>query len=481
MKISLKLFLSFFGLTSLILIATLSLARWSFNQGFLNFISGLEQERLQFIATDIIEQYQSNNHTWKNLPPEAFLQIVQRHVNNRLPPTGQRLARLNHPPPNEREGRPPNPNRQGQNRSVNGPPTALFDAQGNWLAGAPQREVDSKTMSFMLTDDKEVIGYLYSWPNVSEPSVLANRFYSQQLWTSVLIGTICLTMASLLSWLLARRFLQPINTIIASVSRLSQGDYGAQPTSTNKDELGQLSRNVNALSQTLEKNRSAKNRWFADISHELRTPLTILSGEIEAIKAGIRPFNAQQLSSLEQETTLLTHLVDDLYELSLSDLGGLRYQFTELDLAECLERTVTGMQGNIKDLGLTIRTEIFTDAKINADAKRIEQLLINLITNAKTYTDSPGEIVLSLTSDKQNITLKIDDTAPSVSNGEFELLFEPLYRQELSRTRRSSGAGLGLTICKNIVDAHQGTILARPSQLGGVCIQITLPVKGAQR
>ena len=169
-------------------------------------------------------------------------------------------------------------------------------------------------------------------------------------------------------------------------------------------------------------------------------------------------------------------LVDDLYELSLSDVGGLRYHFQRVNVSESLQSTLNSMATSLQEKGLTLQSQFQPEVYLSADVLRLEQLFINLLMNSMAYTDSPGVIDVRLSQQAKTVILTINDTKPSASIEECEHLFEPLYRQDSARTRRGSGAGLGLTICKNIVEAHDGTIKAIPSPLGGLCIEVQLPM-----
>ena len=234
---------------------------------------------------------------------------------------------------------------------------------------------------------------------------------------------------------------------------------------------------LNHLTYTLEKNQSSRRRWIADISHELRTPLSVLTGEVEALKDGIRPFNREQLISIDQEIKRLRHLTDDLYELSISDMGGLRYEFDNIDLADCVARVIKSHQKSADEKNITLSVEGDKEAMINADVQRMDQLLTNLIRNSLAYTDAPGRLIFDVQLKKNTVVLSVSDTPPGVTEAECSQLFEPLYRQDTSRTRRGSGAGLGLAICNNIVEAHRGTISAKPSVEGGLQIIIELPLE----
>ncbi|WP_350433072.1 ATP-binding protein [Shewanella sp. H8] len=495
MKISQKLFLAFVGLTSIVLIATLSLARWSFDQGFLDYINGLEQERLQHLSDDLLTLYADSNGSqidnavekeqqstlvWQSINQTLLIQTIAQNSpfpRNNRPDDGA------HRPPRPANKRPPmgpesrlGPPRQRPTLDAqhSGPPTGLYSADLQFIAGADIDYADDR-ISLPLVLDSRIVGYLYSKPIRQVESSSATAFSQQQRWTSLWIGLLCLLLASTIAWWLSRFLLIPVKQVMLGVSYLSQGNYDERLTPTRADELGQLMANIDHLAMTLSKNRSAKNRWLADISHELRTPLSILCGEIDAIKAGIRSFDHTQLMSLEQEVLRMKHLVDDLYELSLSDVGGLRYHFQRVNVSESLQSTLNSIAASAQDKGLMIQSQIKADLYLSADVHRLEQLFINLLMNTMAYTDSPGTIDVQLSQQAKTVILTINDTKPSASVEECEHLFEPLYRQDSARTRRGSGAGLGLTICKNIVEAHDGTIKAKPSLLGGLCIEVRLP------
>lgn len=496
MQISQKLFLAFVGLTSIVLIATLSLARWSFDQGFLDYINSLEQDRLASLSQDILTLYAASLPTvtvedgesilsWHELNQNSLNQAIlaysplprisrDNNVNGFNKPPRQ-TGRLSDP---SRQGPrlPPPHMRPGTSEHRGGPPTGLYSADDQYIAGTViDKKVD--TISYPLVYNQQLVGYLYSNPMREIVSSSATAFAQQQRWTSVGIGLLCLLLASALAWWLSRFLLVPVKQVMLGVSYLSKGDYDQRVMETHRsDELGQLMANIDHLAMTLSKNRSAKNRWLADISHELRTPLSILCGEIDSIKAGIRAFDSKQLISIEQEVLRMKHLVDDLYELSLSDVGGLRYHLTTVNISESLDSTLVSIGSSMHEKGLTLSKQIAPMLFVSADVRRLEQLFINLLMNSMAYTDSPGNIDVQLTSQASTVYLTINDTKPSATEAECEHLFEPLYREDTARTRRGSGAGLGLIICKNIVEAHNGSITATPSLMGGLCIKIQLPL-----
>ena len=485
MNIHKKLILSLVGLTSIILIATLLLARWSFEQGFNNFLQSQEMLRLSRISDDII-QVAPNAKSLLELDKRFLNGVLERHSVIKNGPRGNRPSSSrfgDRPlPPHLRDEMSERPrNRQG------GPPsdkessflfTAIYDSSGTYLAGNildEERAETFITFEYILMNNEEKIGTLKSWKREKFESPIATEFSKQQITTSIFIGLFSLGLAFVLSYFGAKTLLVPIKLIISGVEDLSSGNYTKALTNKRNDEFGELINNVNHLGSVLEQTRTAKNRWFADISHELRTPLTVLMGELEALKIGIRPLSMEQVDSLTQEALLLKRLIDDLYQLSISDIGALRYEFAEVDASALMSKVLEQANNLAKIHSISIEKQIEAGVLIVCDEDRITQLLTNLLNNSIAYTNSIGKIKVSLLVEKEYICICVEDSAPSLSSEECTQIFEPLFRHDKARTRNAAGAGLGLAICKNIVIAHSGEIIAKPSTLGGVKIKVTLP------
>jgi two-component system, OmpR family, sensor histidine kinase BaeS len=229
----------------------------------------------------------------------------------------------------------------------------------------------------------------------------------------------------------------------------------------------------------LESNEKARRQWVADISHELRTPLAVLRGEIEALLEGVRQTTPGAVRSLHNEVLRLNRLVDDLYQLALSDLGALTYRKEEVDLREVLENAANSYRPEFERKSLTLSLNVPDEEIILfADRERLVQLFSNLLDNSLRYTDPGGVVSIRLNSGKDMVTAQIEDSAPAVPPEAMDKLFDRLYRAEGSRNRRSGGAGLGLAICKNIVEAHGGSIFAVLGKLGGLLVNITFPANG---
>ncbi|WP_222837441.1 ATP-binding protein [Marinobacter sp. F3R11] len=476
LSISKKLILSFLGLTLVILISTLGLARWSFEQGFLDYVNALEESRLKLVAASLSREYADAGNSWSGMNRQRFEGILWEHA----PANLEEAVSMGRPPPRglmlSVPGTVPSyPAGMEWAREL-GPPTALYTTQGELIAGSLPSAAETRPIRVPVLVDGEPVGELRSAPRRHFSLPQETAFSRQQWVTSGLIGIVSLMLALVVSLLLTRVLLAPIRRAISAIAQLSSGDYAVRLNEHRADELGQLMGDLDRLAHKLEESRSSRQRWLASISHELRTPVTVLIGEIETMKDGIRPLDMAQILSLDQEVSRLRRLIDDLYELSVSDIGGLRYSFAPVDLMQRVTAAVDGIRGRATDKGIDLQVSGETDKMISGDSQRLDQLFINLLENSLAYTDSPGRIDITLARRGTRIVVRIQDTPPGVDVDECEKLFEPLYRHEVSRSRRIAGVGLGLAICRNIVEAHQGTITATPSELGGLCIELVFPI-----
>lgn len=347
---------------------------------------------------------------------------------------------------------------------------------GEQVAG--RRKTEDDETRHAISVDSETVGYLAVRQAEIATDNLALAFQSQQKRGYLLIVLLTLLLASLASLVLARRLIRPIRAIAAGAQELSAGRYGARIAVERNDELGRLAEDFNRLAATLERNERMRRQWIADISHELRTPLAILRGEIEALLDGVRQVSPEHLRSLHGEVIGLGKLVDDLYELALSDLGALEHKRERLDLAELLDEVADGFRRRFEKKSLRLDNDAHGPMWMCGDPQRLRQLLANLLENSRRYTDSGGRLRITTERSAGHYRLRFEDTAPAVSDTDLPRLFERLYRVDKSRSRSLGGAGLGLSICYNIVTAHDGRIRAEHSPLGGLAIVVELPAEG---
>ncbi|WP_154222992.1 ATP-binding protein [Marinicella rhabdoformis] len=355
------------------------------------------------------------------------------------------------------------------------PNYALFDTKKKKIVGASEWEKDQGSV-FKIWHQKKVVGFLISTGEQASVSKQDRNFASRIKKLILLMAVILLVISVLLTVPVANYLVKPIKAINNATKKAASGDYSVRTNIKRKDELGQLATNFNRLAETLESNAATQKKQMADIAHELRTPIAVVMAELEAIQDGIHHADKESVGTMHGQISALKNLVDDLHQLSLSDLGTLRYKMEKMDLVPLVKQVVAAfsLAAEQKDLSLKLK-ESSLSCYVLGDHNRLHQLLNNLVNNAISYTDAGGVIEVSIECKDKVITLLIADSEPTLTTAEMAKMFDRLYRKEASRNKKTGGSGLGLTIVKNIVSAHQGHIIAMPSELGGVAMKITLP------
>lgn len=439
-----KLFIALLMTAVLAVAATSTAARFAFLSGFLGYINDQETSRARGVLRSLAWHYRKHgNWGFFRVDPHAWFDMVGQVSG--MPDLGMRLALLD-----------------SNRRFVIGNPVL-----GNGLALEPI-ELDGK-----------VVGWLVVLPLNKLTAGAAGSFQRQQLVSTWLIGGVAVGLAALVAVVLARRILEPIRGVGAATQRLAAGNYAVRLDVSSADEIGRLATDFNRLALVLERNEVMRRTFMADVSHELRTPIAILRAELEAIEDELHTLTPASLKSLQGEVAMLGKLIDDLYDLSLADVGGLTYRMSRLDLGEFLRERLLACQDRYKERCIGIDASLPDCAlTIAADPMRLHQLFNNLLENSLRYTESGGRLCIACRAEYEGAVIDWQDTAPGVPDELLPRLFERFYRVDPSRNRASGGAGLGLAIAKSIVEAHAGTILARQSPLGGLWIRVTLPITG---
>ncbi len=507
-----RLFLAFAALSVAALVAFALLQQDGFRRGFLDYLDGLSVELVSEGSARLAARYaKEGNWEFVRGRPRVLMDTLGINSDARsragigaeprdARPLRPRPEPGDWPPPrgpqggarpprsSDAQGRPsrppfppfpaerPPPESRAQDPLDIGGRLVLLDALGVAVAGNPN--VPDTAREIEVRDRGQLIGRLRLAPLPHWRGKLDEAFARSQWRRALLGGAAILVCALLLAWLLSRWLQRPIRALASGAQALAAGNYAMRIKIVSGDELGELATDFNRLAAALESNRTARRQWGADIAHELRTPLAILHGEIQALQDGVRSFGPDTLASLQAETMRLTSLVEDLYQLALSDAGALEYRSVDIDLGELLQDTVRLHQPTMQDAGLELSLTKLPAVQLpmRGDERRLQQLFGNLIANSRRYTDCPGRVQVSVQRSAGHWLIYLDDSPPGVPKAALDHLFERLYRADGSRNRASGGAGLGLAIARNIVDAHGGSIAAMPSPLGGLRILIELPI-----
>lgn len=486
-----KLFFATLLATLILTLFMVLFMNWSFRSGFEEYHHQRELERVELLAENLGDAYQDAG-SWDALlqHPRVWRQLL-REVGVRLP----RNQRRSRPPRFERDfergfdrnvehRRPPPPRPEQANRnSVRERPLAarlsLLDQQGNVLIN--QRLQQPYTHQVPIAAGDAVVGYLGVRQGNIRGNQLANSFLSQQLRNLYLVALVAALVSLLTAVLLVRHFLRPVKLLTKGADALTAGRFDSRIEAATQDELGQLATRFNALAETLQHNEQARSRWITDISHELRTPIAVLRSEIEAIQDGVRKPDQQRIASLHSEVLALGKLVDDLHQLSLSDAGDWVLERCPVELVALVNDSVDAVEARFQEKSLTLQTNMAPDAVwVEGDDKRLRQLLCNLLENSYRYTDVEGVVEVGVAVDAAQVAITVQDSHPGVPDESLPRLFDRLYRVDRSRNRALGGSGLGLSICKNIVEGHGGVIEAQHAPLGGLLVRIVLPLAEKQ-
>jgi signal transduction histidine kinase len=291
---------------------------------------------------------------------------------------------------------------------------------------------------------------------------------------SVLLGILTLVTGLLLM----RRMINPLSEVIAAAQAVSQGDLAARvPVQAQKDDLSALSEHFNRMADELERSDKQRRNMLADIAHELRTPITILRGRLEGILDGVYPPDEAHIAPALEETYLLERLVEDLRLLALAEANQLRFETKPIRISELAE-TIVGLfsaQAGEKEVRLHLDAEPNLP-EVMVDPQRFQQVIGNLIDNALRYTPEGSSIELRVKQIDHSVELTVSDEGQGIPEEELAHVFDRFWRGEKSRARSTGGAGLGLSIARQLVEAQGGKISARNRAPSGFEVHIILPI-----
>jgi len=452
-----KLIAAMLAVTVIAVAAMGVVTRIAFNRGFVNYVNELGVEKLENLGPRLAAGY-AENGSWDFLlttPTIWFGFVGYPGGESEVPPIGT-------PPP--------------QYIDVTGTSLRmrLLDGQRQFIIGFLGDT--SGAVEFPIVVGNATVGWLEYIPVTKVFTTADQRFRRQQNLLTLVIGFIVLTGAAALALLMSDTMLRPLRRVGRAISRLASGKYATNVPIESEDEIGQLSSDVNHLAMVLDRNESLRRTLMADLSHELRTPIAILHAELEAVRDGLRTPDADSLRSWLAEVKTLGSLVNDIYELSSTDAGALSYRMQPVDLADIVDCATRAFAERRKRRSISVDYLPFRgEVEILGDDARINQLFNNLFENSVRYTDPGGSMRVHCQLTASAARIVIEDSAPGVPDELLENLFHRYFRARPPRTGRRRGNGLGLAICRNIVEAHRGRLQAAHSDLGGLKVEIELP------
>ncbi len=328
----------------------------------------------------------------------------------------------------------------------------------------------------LMTPDGIPLGAVFVNPTNGPPGDEGQTFLGSVDRSLAMAGGAALVLAVLLTLFLSRRILAPVAALTEAARRMEKGDLSQRVQVGSRDEIGEMGRAFNAMADGLARVEQLRRRMVSDVAHELRTPLANIRGYLEALRDGIVEASPEMIDSLHDETMILARLVDDLQELAQAEAGQLTLNCQPLAVADMVQQALYALTPQASAKGLALNADLPDLPLVNADRQRVGQILHNLLENAVAYTPAGGEIVVRARSTGAEVEISVSDTGIGIAPEHLPYVFERFYRADPSRTRSTGGAGLGLSIVKQLVEAHGGYVWVESEMGKGSTFAFTLPV-----
>lgn len=308
-------------------------------------------------------------------------------------------------------------------------------------------------------------------------------------------GALVLAVATLGAWLLSRHVTRPLRDVTEAATGLASGDYTRRVHVGGGREVASLSATFNTMATAigdahraladrnteLDHANAAKAQFLAMMSHELRTPLNAIGGFTELLELGLRgpvtPEQVDDLARIRRNKDLLLTIISDILEFARADAGALTIRAEPVPIGALLADVVDVVGGQIEARGIRLAvSDVPPDVVARGDREKLQQVLLNLLSNATKFTERGGEIGIDTTTADATVCIEVRDTGRGISASHLDAVFEPFVQVDASLTRRTGGTGLGLAIARNLAVAMGGTLTARSTPGVGSTFTLILPL-----
>jgi signal transduction histidine kinase len=304
----------------------------------------------------------------------------------------------------------------------------------------------------------------------------AQAFRAAMLQALLLSAGAATLAAVVVSLFVSTRIVTPIQRLLAASRRIAGGHYAERVPAADTDELGALAGQFNTMAAELEAAERRRVALIGDVAHELRTPLATIEGYTEGLLDGVVAPGAETWALLHDEAGRLRRLVQELQELSRAEARQLPLQLRPCSPAELVDQAVRRIGAQFAEKGVALTPDVPAKLPtVQADADRIIQVLINLLGNALRYTPAGGAVRVCAEQQQDSVMFYVADSGIGITPEHLPHLFERFYRVDKARSRALGGSGIGLTISRAIVEAHDGQIWAASAGQGAT-FSFTLPI-----
>lgn len=290
----------------------------------------------------------------------------------------------------------------------------------------------------------------------------------------ILVVVICILCILFLTFFTSKKIISPIKKVSYTAKEIRQNNYHNVEYSSDIQEINYLIDIINNLSNSLKKQEHIRKRLLTDLSHELKTPITSMYGHLEALIEGIWEPTKDRLISINQELLRIMCLIEQLQNLNNLENDSIKKEY--IDIKALIISVIHNMQAISLSKNINIECNL-DEIYANVDRGKLAQVIINMISNSIKYSNENKKIYINLYKENRDVVIKIKDEGIGISKKDIQYIFERFYRVDKSRCRNTGGTGIGLTICKSIIDLHNGKIEVKSEINKGSEFIISLPCK----
>lgn len=293
---------------------------------------------------------------------------------------------------------------------------------------------------------------------------------------AVVVATVC---SLAVSWYLARRIQQPLSDLADAAADMADGHYDVRLATTGRGpELDAVTTAFNTMAEQLEHTEDTRRRLLSDLGHEMRTPLTTVRAYLESIDDGVRVWDEETRDVLHDQVARLSLLASDVADVSAAEEGRIALALEAVSIHDLLESALIAGRSAYEAAGVDLAmTNSERTPVVRADAQRIGQVLTNLLDNALRHSHPGQSVTLTSHAQAQTVEIAVVDHGDGIPAEQLDHVFERFYRGDSARHHSGHGSGIGLTISKAIIEAHQGRIRVESPGAGmGTTVTFTLPL-----
>lgn len=331
------------------------------------------------------------------------------------------------------------------------------------------------------SQSQRIVGTITYW-SVSSEALLTQSdslFRTSSYGAIVTAASMAVIFACVIGVFVAGALAKPIKRITSTAAQIRNGDLTARTCITGTDEIGRLGETIDDMATTLERDIKLEHRLTSDVAHELRTPLMAMQATVEAMQDGVLPADQNNLATVAIEVRRLSRLVDAMLRLSRMENGKTPIDIHKCDVIRMTSDLVTAHSQLFQDNGIELTFDNLTGHNsftVEIDEDLIREAIVNLLSNAMRYTPEGGSVNVRVARDRRNVLISVKDTGMGIAKEDIPRVFSRFWRSDASRERAVGGLGVGLSLTKEIVDRHNGTISVDSEEGVGTTFTLHLPL-----